>query len=78
MVLPLVEQQEVWKVPEDVLEIFDMQIRREMDYVRAKAYWERALQELPLAVLSEALAQLSCGRYQMTPHCRCPYCNHKH
>ncbi|APC18545.1 hypothetical protein BLL42_23570 [Pseudomonas frederiksbergensis] len=75
---PLVEQQEVWKGSEELVKIFDMQIRRDMDYVRAKAYWSRSLQDLPLAALTEALARLSSGRYQMVPNCRCHRCNHRH
>ena len=62
---------------EALMKIFDMQIRRDMDYVRAREYWSRCIQYLPIATLVEALARLSSGRYQMTPRNQCHCCRHR-
>ena len=63
---------------EALMKIFDMQIRRDMDYVRAREYWGKSIQDLPIGTLVEALARLSSGRYQMTPSGRCHCCRHRH
>lgn len=76
MELPEEGQQDVWKSADDLGKVFDMQISRNMDYVRAKQHWSRVLPDMPLAALTEALARLSSGRYQLTPGCRC--CNRRH
>jgi hypothetical protein len=71
-----VERLEAFNASEALLKIFDMQVRRDMDYVRAREYWNRCIQDLPIGTLVEALARLSSGRYQMTPRYQCQCCRH--
>lgn len=73
-----VGRHEAINASEALIKIFDMQIRRDMDYVRALEYWNRCIQDLPISTLVEALARLSSGRYQMTPSGRCHCCSHRH
>lgn len=61
-----------------LINIFDMQVRRDMDSIRAYEYWSKKIQDLPLATLVEALAHLSSGSYQMAPSGRCHCCSHRH
>lgn len=50
----------------------DMQVRRDIDLMRARHYWEKTLEGTPKAVLVEALSlALATGRYQMKPRCNC-------
>lgn len=55
----------------NVLDAIDQQIRKEMDSVRARLYWQTALRDIPLEVLANALAVgLSRQSYQVVPQCR--------
>lgn len=57
---------------DDVLRIIDMQVRRDIDLMRARQYWRKTLEETPVDVLVEALSDaLATGRYQEVPKCRC-------
>ncbi|ELW9769856.1 hypothetical protein ACPTGM_02525 [Pseudomonas aeruginosa] len=59
-----------------VMNAIDQQIKKEMDSVRAKLYWQNALENIPPETLAEALAAgLSSKRYQEVPACRC--CRHR-
>ncbi|MBP5951305.1 hypothetical protein [Pseudomonas sp. P42] len=62
-------------IPQNVTEVLryiDMQVRRDVDQMRAKQYWERTLEGTPREVLVDALTiALASGRYQMTPRCQC-------
>ncbi|MER0549760.1 hypothetical protein AAA536_16120 [Pseudomonas aeruginosa] len=52
--------------------IIGMQIRRDIDAVRARQFWRRALASVPPEELVEGLVMaLSTGRYQEVPRCRC-------
>ncbi|WP_448092495.1 hypothetical protein [Pseudomonas lini] len=60
---------------DEVLKYIDMQVRRDIDQMRAKQYWDRTLEGTPKEVLVDALTiALASGRYQMTPRCQCQCC----
>lgn len=60
----------------EVLKAIELQIRKEMDCVRARLYWQNALAGIPHEVMAEALAvALSSKRYQEVPRCQC-CCRH--
>lgn len=55
-----------------MLKIIDMQVRRDVDLMRARHYWRKTLEETPVEVLVEALSDaLATGRYQNVPKCKC-------
>lgn len=57
---------------DDVLRVIDMQVRRDIDLMRARQYWRKTLEETPVDVLVEALSDaLATGCYQEVPKCRC-------
>lgn len=57
---------------DDVLRVIDMQVRRDIDLMRARQYWRKTLEETPVDVLVEALSDaLATGRYQEVPKYRC-------
>lgn len=57
---------------DEVLKIIDMQVRRDVDLMRARHYWRQTLEETPVEVLAEALSvALATGRYQNVPKCKC-------
>lgn len=56
----------------EVSKVIEQQIRKEMDGVRARLYWQNALAGIPQEVMAEALAMaLSSKRYQEVPRCQC-------
>lgn len=58
----------------DVVKVMDMQVRRDIDLPRARAYWLKTLSQMPAEVLAEALSSaLATGRYQEAPR-RCSGC----
>ncbi|QNH77832.1 hypothetical protein GGD92_06070 [Pseudomonas protegens] len=62
---------------DEVLKSIDLQVRRDVDSMRAKHYWETTLLGTPNDVLVEALTMaLASGRYQMTPR-GCPCCRNR-
>lgn len=66
------EQKVIPQSLDDLLHGIDMQVRRDIDQMRAKHYWGKTLDETPKEVLVEALSMaLATGRYQMTPRCNC-------
>ncbi|WP_052506131.1 hypothetical protein [Pseudomonas sp. MRSN 12121] len=71
------EQQVREKKRDDLMRCIDMQVRRDFDFMRARQYWGKVLEETPIEVLAEALSMtLATGRYQMTPRCKCQCCRH--
>lgn len=57
---------------DDVLRVIGMQVRRDIDLMRARQYWRKTLEETPVEVLVEALSDaLATGRYQEVPRCKC-------
>jgi hypothetical protein len=60
---------------EQVLGYIDRQVRRDFDFMRARHYWEKTLEETPKEVLVRALSMaLATGRYQEKPRGRCCQC----
>ncbi|PTT02209.1 hypothetical protein [Pseudomonas sp. HMWF006] len=60
------EQQVREKARNDLMKCIDMQVRRDFDFMRARQYWEKVLEETPKEVLAEALSMtLATGRYQV-------------
>lgn len=56
----------------EIESIIGMQIRRDIDAVRARQFWRRTLASTPPEELVDALVMaLSTGRYQEVPRCRC-------
>ncbi|WP_405119220.1 hypothetical protein [Pseudomonas leptonychotis] len=56
----------------EVSKVIGQQIRKEMDCVRARLYWQNALTNIPTEVVAEALAgALSSKLYQEVPRCQC-------
>lgn len=56
----------------EVLKMVELQVRKEMDSVRGRLYWQKALEEIPHEVMAEALAiALSSKSYQEIPRCQC-------
>ena len=69
------EQQVIGKSRDEIIRSIDMQVRRDIDFMRAQHYWGKVLEETPKEVLIEALSlSLATGRYQITPKCRCRGC----
>lgn len=57
---------------DEVLRIIGMQVRRDIDQMRARQYWRKTLAETPADVLVDALSiALATGRYQEAPRCPC-------
>lgn len=55
-----------------VSQVIGLQINKQMDGIRARAYWLKALEGIPNEILAEALAmELSSNKYQEVPRCRC-------
>jgi hypothetical protein len=55
----------------EVLKVIDQQLNKDMDSVRAKLYWQKALADIPAETLASALAVgLSSKRYQAVPPCQ--------
>jgi len=58
-----------------VTQVIGLQISKQMDAIRARSYWLKALENIPSDILAEALAVgLSSRKYQEVPRCRC--CQH--
>lgn len=68
----LAEQDARLKQLSEVSKVIKQQIHKEMDGVRARLYWQKALKEIPIEVMAEALAfALSSKSYQEVPRCSC-------
>jgi hypothetical protein len=69
------EQQARAKTRGEIMNSIDMQVRRDIDFMRAQHYWGKVLEGTPKEILIEALSMtLATGRYQVTPKCRCRGC----
>ncbi|QAY92557.1 hypothetical protein [Pseudomonas sp. ACM7] len=69
-------QQVSGKSRDEIIQSMDMQVRRDIDFMRAQHYWGKVLDGTPKEVLIEALSMaLATGRYQITLKCRCQGCS---
>lgn len=69
------EPQVSGKSRDEIIKSIDMQVRRDIDFMRAQHYWGKVLEGTPKKILIEALSMaLATGRYQVAPKCRCRGC----